>query len=116
MSYDPYTPPENNPYQQQPAQPVQPPKTSGFAITYMVLGILGVCTACCWIGGIIGIPAVMFGHLAQGESKKSNGQVAGGGMALAGLICGYLAIAWFFVLILITIFGNTAPTYNYDFD
>jgi hypothetical protein len=55
------------------------------------------------IGGIAGwsifpflgsIVAIITGHLAQSEIKKSNGMVTGKGMALAGLILGYLSIAF----------------------
>jgi len=90
MSYDPYTTPEQ-PYQQ-PPMPPQAPKISGFAITALVLGILG------FLCLLFGIPAVIFGHIARASINKSNGQITGAGMALAGLICGYvfsvLHIAW----------------------
>jgi len=93
VSYDPYTPPEN-PYQQPlPPQGFRPPQTSGFAITALVLGILSLTGALCCFTGILGIPAVIFGHIARGNIRNSNGQITGDGMALAGLICGYISIA-----------------------
>jgi hypothetical protein len=39
------------------------------------------------------IVAVVAGHMARAEIRRSNGQVGGGGMALAGLVLGYLQIA-----------------------
>jgi hypothetical protein len=54
------------------------------------------------IGGITGwtilpflgsLAAVIFGHIAKSEIKKSGGMVTGNGMATAGLIMGYLSIA-----------------------
>jgi len=58
-----------------------PPKTSGLAITSLVLGIVG-----------ISIPAVICGHIALSKIKQSP-KLTGGGMALAGLILGYIHIA-----------------------
>ncbi len=70
--------------------PNQAPKTDGFAITSMVLGIIAVLT--CIYGIILGIIAVVFGHLAIGKIKR-NSALGGKGMAIAGLVCGYVAIA-----------------------
>jgi hypothetical protein len=39
------------------------------------------------------IVAVVAGHMARAEIRSSNGQVGGGGLALAGLVLGYLQIA-----------------------
>jgi hypothetical protein len=39
------------------------------------------------------IVAVVAGHMARAEIRASNGQVGGGGMAMAGLVLGYLQIA-----------------------
>ena len=47
------------------------------------------------VSALLCIPfvSVILGHLARGEVRKSNGTVSGGGLALAGLIIGYLQIA-----------------------
>ncbi len=84
-----------NPYQSQPStnpqQPLQtPPKTDGFAITSMVLGIIAVIT--CYFGIILGTVAVIFGHLSIGKMKREP-SLGGKGMAIAGLATGYVAIA-----------------------
>jgi Domain of unknown function (DUF4190) len=42
--------------------------------------------------GLLSIPAVICGHMALHQIKNSPRIVAGRGMALAGLICGYLAL------------------------
>ena len=44
-----------------------------------------------WLGlfGLGGILAVIFGHVAKNEIKKSGGQISGDGLATAGLILGY---------------------------
>ena len=64
-------------------------KTSGFAITSLILGIISVVTCLFFLG----IPAVIFGHLARGKIRTNTFLVKGKGMALAGLIMGYTAIA-----------------------
>lgn len=65
-------------------------KTAGTAVTSMVLGILSLLT--CFLGILFAIPAVICGHVAKGKIKKSQGTLGGDGMALAGLILGYIGI------------------------
>ncbi len=84
------------------AQPVPASaKTEPLAIWSLVLGILGL--VCC--GFVLGIPAVICGHLALGKLKKDPG-LQGKGMATAGLIIGYLAIA--FWVVYVVLFGGNA--------
>jgi hypothetical protein len=55
----------------------------------LVLGILGlVC-----FGLFAGIPAVICGHQAHSKIRRSGGALAGEGLALGGLITGYISIA-----------------------
>jgi len=83
--------PYNTPQQQAaPIQPQQAPQTDGFAITSMVLGIIAVIT--CYFGIILGTVAVVFGHLSIKKIRK-NPNLGGKGMAIAGLVCGYIGIA-----------------------
>ncbi|MDB4554226.1 GYF domain-containing protein [Akkermansiaceae bacterium] len=86
----PYATPGTNPVaaQQQYYAPAAP--TSGLAIASMVCGILSIIL--CYVNAIVGIPAVICGHMAMKRIKASQGQIAGQGMALAGLICGYIGI------------------------
>ena len=77
----PYTPPA--------VPPTTPPKTSGLAITSLVLGCLSLLGSC-----ITGIPAVIFGHVALSKIKKSGDAIGGRGIAIAGLVLGYLFSAF----------------------
>jgi hypothetical protein len=61
---------------------------TGLATTSLVLGILSIIC----LGPLLGIPAIICGHIARGKIKRSPGGYAGGGMALAGLILGYLSL------------------------
>lgn len=62
--------------------------TSGMAITSMVCGIAGLVT--CLI--FLGIPAVICGHLALNQINDSALPMNGKGMAISGLVMGYLQI------------------------
>lgn len=66
------------------------PKTTPLAIWSLVLGILSL--TCFTI--FTGIPGVICGHKALSKIKKSGGLVEGRGLAIAGLVTGYLGIAW----------------------
>lgn len=71
--------------------PIPPqPKTSALAVWSLVLGILSL--MCFTI--FAGIPGVICGHKALSKIKKSDGSLSGKGLAIAGLITGYLGIAW----------------------
>ncbi len=84
-------------------------KTSGLAIASLVCGIF---TFICGLGAI---PAVICGHLALSRIKA--GRAAGGrGMAIAGLIMGYLGIlltvvvvAFYGAVVLAVLKGNLGP-------
>jgi hypothetical protein len=65
-------------------------KTAGSAVASMVLGIMSLAT--CILGIFFAIPAVICGHVAKGKIKASQGTLGGDGMALAGLILGYIGI------------------------
>jgi hypothetical protein len=61
------------------------PPQSGLAVAALVCGILGFFTA-----GLASIGAVICGHLAWKDT--STGREAGHGMAIAGLVLGYIPI------------------------
>jgi len=93
----PYAPP-NSPYQPYP-QNFAP--TSGNAIASMVCGILGLVT--CFI--ILGIPAVICGHLALKQINESALPMGGRGMAISGLVMGYIQVISCVVGIVLVIFA-----------
>jgi hypothetical protein len=64
--------------------------SSGLAVTSLVLGILSIIP--CSV--LTGLPAIITGHIARSKIKNSAGALGGGGMALAGLIMGYLSLAF----------------------
>jgi type IV pilus assembly protein PilA len=80
------------------AQPyVAQPETDGKATASLILGILSV--TCFSI--IAGIPAVICGHMAHSNIRKSAGRLGGQGIATAGLIMGYLSMVLFIPVVLV---------------
>ena len=73
--------------------------TNAMAITSMVLGLLGIFL----LGPLGSIPAIICGHMARRQIQDSNGQQQGDGMALAGLITGYMITALYAALVLLVI-------------
>jgi|SRR5215207_5452479 len=72
------------------------PKPSGYAVASLVLGILGFFLS--WITfGIPSMLAVVFGHV--GVSRVRRGVGDGRGMAISGMVLGYLVIALFLFLV-----------------
>jgi len=71
------------------------PQTPGIAIASLVLGILGfIC-----FGPLGSIPAIICGHIAKTRIKTSGGALTGDGLALAGLIMGYVGLGLFILII-----------------
>jgi hypothetical protein len=73
-----------------PSIPPAGPRTSTMAIISLIGGIAGW-TILPFLGAIA---AIICGHIAKSEIKKSAGMVSGNGMATAGLILGYVSIAF----------------------
>ena len=80
-----------------PTLPVTVPKTSGLAITSLVLGILGLLTC-----GLTSLFGLILGIIALVKVKNSRGAVGGHGIALAGTIVSGIA------LVLIPVFAILA--------
>ena len=119
MAYSPppeqqgYGPQQPYPPYQQPYLPYPPaPPTNGLAIASLVCGV-GT-----FVIGLSFIPAIICGHIARGQIRRTGEQ--GGGLALAGLILGYVGGALFIAAVLVIVFlvakvsstvsvGNSVP-------
>jgi hypothetical protein len=73
-------------------QPLVMHKTNGFAVGSLVCGIIP------FFGGI---PAVILGHVARGQIKRTGER--GDGVAIAGLVLGYLWVALWVLIVLVGI-------------
>ena len=95
MAYSPppghqqYYPPYQPPQAYQPYPLVRP--TNALAIAALVCGIAAFAT------GITCIPAIICGHMARGQIRRTGEQ--GDGLAVAGLILGYVSIVLFIVAV-----------------
>lgn len=69
-------------------------KKSKLAVVSLVLGVL---SPCCFYF-FTGIPAVICGHLALNKIKHSAGTLTGSGLAIAGLVLGYISFFSLFVV------------------
>jgi len=78
--------------------PALPTQASGLAIASMIMGLAGL------LFQILGIPAVICGHLAFSAIKRSQGRVAGSGLAVAGLVLGYLEIVFVAALLVFVVY------------
>jgi hypothetical protein len=57
------------------------PQPSGLAITSLILAVM-----------CISIPAVICGHISRANIRNSRGKLGGAGLAMAGLVLGYIGI------------------------
>jgi hypothetical protein len=64
-------------------------ETDGKAVATLVLGILS--TTILWV--FAGIPAIVLGHMSRKAIRRSMGRLKGEGLALAGLVMGYVSVA-----------------------
>ena len=80
--------------------------TSTTAIISLVSGILGW-TLLPFLGSIV---AIICGHMARAEIRRSNGNIAGDGLAVGGLVLGWLSVALgvLSVLAIVLFFGGFA--------
>ncbi|WP_259370785.1 DUF1707 and DUF4190 domain-containing protein [Streptomyces sp. SCUT-3] len=77
--------------------PAPKPPTNGMAVGALVCGVATFVT---W--GVAGVPAVVLGHMAKAQVRRTGEE--GEGMATAGLVLGYLSFAfWAVVLFFVTV-------------
>lgn len=79
-----------------PGGPLGQPVTSGKAIASLILGLF-------FVMFLAAVLAVVFGHWSRAEIRASAGRLKGAGMAMAGLILGYLGVSMIPILIIAAI-------------
>ena len=89
MTSEPTIPPPVPP----PAPPMPPAAaasrpTSSLAVISLVAGIVS------WLllPFVAGLAAIICGHMARGEIRRSNGTMEGDGLAIAGLVLGWINV------------------------
>ena len=100
----PYAPPVHGGY----AGGIGPAPTSGLAIASLICGIVGL-FICFFLPSI---PAVICGHMALNQISQSGTRVEGRGLAISGLILGYLSIVIFAVMMFFIIFSAVGASHS----
>ena len=89
-------PTTEQPFPGSPPPFVGQPQTSGKAIGSLICGIINIFP--------LSVVAIILGHLSLSEIKKSAGRLTGQGLAIAGLVLGYLGVVAIpFILIIAAI-------------
>ncbi len=73
--------------------PAVAPVTNGLAIAALVCGILWLY----WVGSIL---ALAFGYVAKSQIDRSGGAQSGRGLAIAGIVLGWVGVAAFILFML----------------
>jgi hypothetical protein len=82
--------------------------TNGLAITSLIMGILGF-HLLPFIGSIL---ALVFGYRAKGQIERSAGREEGHGLAIAGIVLGWIGVA--FVILGVVALGIFAAVYGFS--
>jgi hypothetical protein len=88
-----------------PATLVPQKKTEQLAVLSLIFSILGLFGFCCGFFLMGGVAGIVCGHIALSRIK-ANPELEGHGLALTGVIIGYLAVAGWLIWILL--FGGLA--------
>jgi hypothetical protein len=83
-------------------QPLAAPQTSGLAVAALVMGIGGL-TLIPLVGSIL---ALIFGYMARKDIRQRPDEVTGDGLALAGIVMGWISIG--LSVLAIVVFGGLA--------
>lgn len=110
----PYGQPAGQPYGQPYGAPFQPtPPTNGMAIASLVLSCLGLVSTCAYgLGVIPALIGAILGHVARGQIKSSG--ESGGGLALAGVIVGWVTVAFVVLIVMVVVGVFVIAGVNYD--
>jgi type II secretory pathway pseudopilin PulG len=95
--------------EQPPAFPVpgNPPPNDGLAVASLCCGIGSV--VC--LGALSGVPAIICGHMARGKIARSGGTLGGAGLALAGLIMGYVSVVLTVIAVIFLMAAVSVPAF-----
>lgn len=97
-----YLPPPDIHWNPQPADPVRSGPSNGIPVTSLVLGIVALCIPV--FGFVPGVLAVIFGALRLRKGAP------GRGMAIAGFVCGLLAVIAYSLIFILVIIGSSGSS------
>lgn len=82
-------------------------KANGTATAALVFGILGL------LIGILSVPAVVLGYSARGQIDRSGGVQGGRGMAIAGIVLGWIGAVFWVIWLILIISGRSNVSINF---
>lgn len=82
-------------------------KTNGSATAALVFGILGL------LIGILSVPALVFGYSARRQIDRSGGMQGGRGMAIAGIVLGWIGAVLWAVWLILLLTGRADVSINF---
>ena len=80
-------------------------RTSGKAVASLVLGILSLLLGCFVVGVVTGAIAMVLGHQARLDMRRSQRKLEGRGLATAGFILGLISVILGLLVGLLTLLG-----------
>lgn len=83
------------------------PKANSTATLALVFGIVGL------LIGILSVPALVLGYSARGQIDRSGGEQGGRGMAMAGIVLGWVGAVFWVVWLILLLTGNTNVSINF---
>jgi hypothetical protein len=89
-----------------------PPKNDGLAVGALVTSIVGIPLLCCYIGFFACVAGVVMGFVSRNRIKQSGGQLTGEGMAMGGIIVGFVGIALAVIGTILYIAGVATLSYG----
>lgn len=103
----PYAAQQPHPYAQPyaPAQPYAAPlPTSGLAVASLITGIAGIVLSFAVFPLLASLAAIITGHMALKQTRPGSA-LGGRGMAIAGLILGYVGVAILALVVIVSVFS-----------
>lgn len=97
--------PQHNPYSapQYPGYPTTP-KTNGQAVSSMILSLISITG--CGCGPLLGLTGAILGHVSLGKVKNEP-NASGTGVAMTGIIVGWLVFAVYLGLVAFVVLAAT---------
>jgi hypothetical protein len=78
-------------------------QTNGMAVASLVVGILWLF----WIGSVL---ALIFGYVGKGQIDRSGGAQSGRGMAIAGIVLGWVGVGFLALIIVVAIISASTDS------
>ena len=85
-------------------------KNNSLAIASMICGIVSLPINCCYGAGLpVSLAAVILGFIARKQINESGGSQDGQGMALAGIIVGFVSMVMVILGLILLVGSMTLP-------